>query len=360
MTHTLPFPTPRPDAQHCIDFLLGRTAAGRPPLVEYLVDETVMRPILTGWLGREWAPESAERAALMAYLGNFIQFWYRMGYDFVRFERGLGFPIPQLLSPDPVPNPSKNRAWADQHHGLIRSWEEFERYPWPSIEKVDFFPYEYLNSHLPEGMGLIVSHAGGVFEHLSWIMSYEGLCLAVHDQPDLVQAMSERIGALMVQYYTHLLELDHIIALFPGDDMGFRSGTLIAPKHLRQFVLPWHRRFAAMAHQRGIPYFLHSCGNVFAIIPDLIAGGLDGKHSFEDAILPAEEFQARFDGQLAVLGGVDINILAGGTPEQVRARVRFLMDTCGARGRFAIGSGNSIPSYIPVVNYLAMLEEAQR
>jgi uroporphyrinogen decarboxylase len=115
-----------------------------------------------------------------------------------------------------------------------------------------------------------------------------------------------------------------------------------------------------MAHQRGIPYFLHSCGNVFAIIPDLIAGGLDGKHSFEDAILPAEEFQARFDGQLAVLGGVDINILAGGTPEQVRARVRFLMDTCGARGRFAIGSGNSIPSYIPVVNYLAMLEEAQR
>ncbi len=35
-----------------------------------------------------------------------------------------------------------------------------------------------------------------------------------------------------------------------------------------------------------------------------------------------------------------------------------LMERCGRRGRYAIGSGNSIPSYVPLENYLAMVDEA--
>jgi uroporphyrinogen decarboxylase len=208
-------------------------------------------------------------------------------------------------------------------------------------------------------MGLIVSHGGGLFEHLSSMMSYEGLCLAVHDQPDLVQAMAERIGGLMVKFYEHLLQLDRVIALFQGDDMGFRTGTLISPAHLRQYVLPWHKRFAALAHQRQLPYFLHCCGNLAHILEDLIEDvHIDGKHSYENAIMPVEHFQAKYGHRIAVLGGVDIHTLSTASEDEVRQRVRFLVETCGARGRYAVGSGNSIPSYIPVNNYLAMLDEA--
>jgi uroporphyrinogen decarboxylase len=163
----------------------------------------------------------------------------------------------------------------------------------------------------------------------------------------------------MTGFYRHLLDLERLIVVFQGDDMGFRTGTLIGPEDLRQYILPWHKRFAAMAHGKGLPYFLHSCGNLSKIMEDLIEDvGIDGKHSFEDAILPADEFQALYGDRIAVLGGVDINILAAGTPEQVRQRTRGLMAACGPRGRYAIGSGNSIPSYIPVENYLAMVDEA--
>jgi uroporphyrinogen decarboxylase len=44
--------------------------------------------------------------------------------------------------------------------------------------------------------------------------------------------------------------------------MGYKSATLVAPGILRTYVLPWHARFAAMAHAKKLPYFLHSCGNV--------------------------------------------------------------------------------------------------
>jgi uroporphyrinogen decarboxylase len=310
-------------------------------------------------LGRSWVEAGGDRASQRAYLDNFVEFWYRMGYDFVRFERGLGFTVHRLLAADTAPGSSRERAWADEHRGSIQSWEDFERYPWPRVEEMDFFPFEYLNDHLPEGMGLVTCHAAGVFEHLSQIMSLEGLCLALYDDADLVRAVADRVGELMVGFYGHLLDLDRVIAIFQGDDMGFRTATLVSPSALRELVLPWHKRFAALAHAHGIPYFLHSCGNLETIIEDLIEEvGIDGKHSFEDAILPVQDFQARYGHRVAVLGGLDVDILAASSPEQVRQKTRMLIETCGPRGRYAIGSGNSIPSYIPVANYLAMVDEA--
>lgn len=203
-------------------------------------------------------------------------------------------------------------------------------------------------------------HAGGIYEHLAAIFSYEGLCLAIYDQPDLVEAVAQRIGELMLAFYRQLVELPGLIAVFPGDDMGFRSATLISPDALRRYTLPWHKRYAQLAHERGLPYFLHSCGNLREIMPDLIDDvGIDAKHSYEDAIMPAEAFQAEYGDRIGVLGGVDVDILARRSPEQVRARVRQLIETCHPRGRYCIGSGNSIPSYIPVGNYLAMIDQAQ-
>jgi uroporphyrinogen decarboxylase len=357
MWRHVPLKNPKPDAQEFVDILTGRTPQHRTPLVEYIVDDVVMRPIVTELIGREWVTPQGDRESLSAFLDVFIDFWYRMGYDFVRLEIGLPFQERHLVAADTASN--KQRAWADEHRGAIASWEDFEKYPWPRIEDVDFFVLEYVNAHLPEGMGLISSHAAGIFEHLSWVMSLEGLCLALYDHPALVQAVSDRIGTLITQFYEHLLQLDRLVAVFPGDDMGFRSGTLIAPDALRKYCLPWHKRWAQMAHERGLPYFLHSCGNLQAIMEDLIEEvRIDGKHSFEDAIMPVQEFQKQYGDRIAVLGGLDLNILAAGTLEQVRQHTRYLIETCGRRGRYAIGSGNSIPTYVPVENYLSMVDEA--
>jgi uroporphyrinogen decarboxylase len=338
---------------------MGEAKSPSPPLVEYLVDEVVMKPIVTGLLGRPWVDEGPDRESQRGFLDNFIHFWHHLGYDCVRFERGLPFPIKQVVAADTAPGSTKQRAWAEEHAGNISTWEDFDRYRWPKVEEMDFFPFEYINGHLPEGMGLLTCHAGGIFEHLSWIMSYEGLCLGLIDHPDLVKAVSEKVGDLLVGFYRHLLDLDRVAAIFAGDDMGFRTGPLVSPADLKRYCLPWHTRFAAMTHHKGLPYFLHSCGKIEAIVEDLISAvRIDGKHSFENVILPVEDFQARYGDRIAVLGGLDVHILAHSTPPEVRRTTRRLIETCGGRGRYAIGSGNSIPSFVPVENYLAMVEEA--
>jgi uroporphyrinogen decarboxylase len=369
---SLPLEHPAPDAREFVDILAGKSASSRVPLVEYIVDDVVMKPIVEKMLGRQWVMPGKDRDSRRASLDNLIQFWYRMGYDFIRYEESLPLPEKKLIGNDPVPpaaGPSPpsvapeapGRSWADEHHGAIMSWEDFERYPWPKPEEFDFFAFEYLSRNLPEGMGLIACHGGGVFEHLSWIMSLEGLSVALHEEPRLVRAVADRLGELMMAFYSHILDLDNLVAVFPGDDMGYKSATMISPDLLRTYVLPWHARFAAMTHAKKLPYFLHSCGRVDAVMEDLISVvGIDGKHSFEDGIVPVEDFQARYGKRIAVLGGIDINILSGGSPDDVRRKTHRLITTCGALGRYAVGSGNSVPSYVPLENYLVMIDEAHR
>jgi uroporphyrinogen decarboxylase len=100
---------------------------------------------------------------------------------------------------------------------------------------------------------------------------------------------------------------------------------------------------------------LHSCGNLEAVM-DIIVDELkyDAKHSFEDAIIPVEDFWQLWHGKIAVLGGIDVDFLARSTPELITKRCRKILELTELKA-YAMGSGNSITGYIPIENYLAMI-----
>lgn len=350
----VPLSNPKPDCEAFLKSVLTDYEPDRPRLVEYLVNAPVMKAVIE-MMGRQWVNSGADIDSKTAYLDNFIAFWHHLGYDFVRIELAMSFPRPSR------PGGDSGRVYSETAVGAVTSWKEYEEYPWPDPTELDFFSYEYINDNLLDGMGMISCHAGGIYEYLSSVMGYETLCMALFEQPELVEAISQRIGSLMETYYERLLQLDRLIVVFPGDDMGFRSATMISPAHLRQYTLPWHKKFASMAHKADLPYFLHSCGNLNEIMPDLIDDvQIDAKHSFEDAIIPMAEFKKQWGDKIGVLDGVDIDKLTRLSPEQLRVYVREVIDECAPGGRFAIGSGNSIPDYIPVENYLTMVDEVLR
>ena len=110
-------------------------------------------------------------------------------------------------------------------------------------------------------------------------------------EPELVAAVADRIGQTLVDYYRAMLAIDGVCAVLQGDDMGHRGGLLISREHLEQYAVPWHKRLAEMVHARGLPYCLHSCGQVEEIMSPMIDEvGIDAKHSFEDVIVPAADF----------------------------------------------------------------------
>lgn len=374
--YKVPLTEPKPDIERFLNYIKGNTLSGKPPLIEYILDDyTIKKPVIKDLLGREWVdPEvlgeplkgwidlsAQNKDNITRWIDNEIAFWQSMGYDFV-FETliSMDFPSKSRITRDTGPGPrNRDRVWAETKEGTISNWEDYEKYPWPQVEEDLFFIWEYISDNLPDGMGLIAAHGGGLLEILTKILSYEGLCKKIFDDYELVQKVADKIGGLMERFYMRLLEIDNIAAIFPGDDMGYNMGTLIAPEDIRRLVLPWHKKYAQIAHEKGIVYFLHSCGDLEEIMEDLIDYvKIDGKHSFHDESSPIIESKELYGGRIALLGGVDVDKLARLEHEKLRKYIRNIIDLCSVNGKFAIGSGNSVPNYIPLENYFIMIDEA--
>ena len=183
----VPIKNPKPDIQRFLDAMSGKKVPAKVPVAEYLIDNALMQPILEKMMGRKWVDTSEKTeymggqmdfskenlAKINAWLDNQIAFWYYMGYDFVRVEVSLPLPAVALITKDTAKGyEDHNRAWQGLHEGPIKTWDDFEKYPWPKITEDNFYIHRYICEHLPEGLGFITCHAGGVYEHASRLLGY--------------------------------------------------------------------------------------------------------------------------------------------------------------------------------------------
>ncbi len=293
----------------------------------------------------------------------YIALYRFLGYDTITVPLGgLEFPRENRRIAEDTASLARagGRSWTDETTGVIASWEDFERYPWPDPAHFDTTLLEWYSANVPDDMCL-VGNCHSVFEQVTWLMAYQPLCYALYDQPDLVDAMFERIGTIFLAAARVFVQFDRVKILFGGDDMGFRSGTMIGARTLIEKSLPWHKKMAQVAHENGRLYLLHACGNLEEIMPALIEDvRLDGKHSFEDVIEPVTVAKRRWGDRIALIGGIDMDFLTRATPDQVRQRVRKTLDVCLPGGGYCLGSGNTVANYIPLDNYLAMMDEGRR
>jgi uroporphyrinogen decarboxylase len=189
-------------------------------------------------------------------------------------------------------------------------------------------------------------------------MGVVGLSYALADRPELVDRVFEKIGRLYESAVRQLATLDAIGALRQGDDLGFKTSTFLKPEQLRRLVFPIYRTMTDLAHAQDKPFILHSCGNLERVYEDLIEDcRIDAKHSFEEVILPVEEFKRLYGDRCTPVGGLDVDLICRGSEEEIRAETRRKIEACFADGYWALGTGNSLTNYMPVEKYMAVLDE---
>jgi uroporphyrinogen decarboxylase len=320
---------PRPDFEQ---FRRAVMRDGKPdyvPFYELFANVEIMEAIL--------GTKITDRAST-------IEFYYKAGYDYVPTFPGVGMALGNLI---------------DRSQGYpIRDWETFEKYVWP--ESVNFAEFETVGPLLPQGMKM-VGLTGGIFETAEKLVGYEQLCYMLVDDPPLVQAIFDKLGELYVKMYTGMSQFEDVGAVTISDDLGFKTQTMIDPEYLRKCVLPWHKKLAEIIHAAGKPCLLHCCGNLSEIMEDIIEYvGIDAKHSYEDSILPVTEAKKLYGDRIGILGGFDVDRLCRSDEQAIREYTRMLSTELGADGGYCLGSGNSIAKFVPIENYLTMLDEGWR
>ena len=129
---------------------------------------------------------------------------------------------------------------------------------------------------------------------------------------------------------------------------------------MRNYVFPVYSDMVRAAHDNGKPFILHSCGNLNEIYEDLInICRIDAKHSFEDVIMPVTEFKKLYGARVTPVGGLDVDKICRLPEKELRDYARGVMETCFADGHWILGTGNSLPDYMPVNQYRIVLDEGQ-
>lgn len=346
-----------PNYEELLRVLKRQGDIGRVPVMEMLVDREIVASVMGVNLGD--TPLDSIEEERMTRL--FVDMWVSLGADALSMRPIYDLPFGTENTEDTAELSRGKRGWRTAEAGIIKNWDDFERYPWPNpTTDYDYSQIELAAQLMPPGMK-IFGYIRGVMEPTMWIMGYNTFAFALYDNPELVKAVSDKVAEIHIPMAETLLDMDFVAGLWGSDDMGFKTGTLASPKHLRQYIFPHHKRLSSMSHAKGKLYLLHSCGRLFDVMDDLIDDvGIDGKHSYEDAIMPVAEFKRQYGHRIAILGGIDVNTLANGTEEAVRSYTRRVLDACGPGGGYVLGAGNSIANYVPVRNFLAMVQEGHR
>jgi uroporphyrinogen decarboxylase len=147
-----------------------------------------------------------------------------------------------------------------------------------------------------------------------------------------------------------------------GDDLGYKSNTLLSAEDIRKLIIPQYRRIVDLVHTRGKPFLLHSCGCIFDVMDDIISDSkIDAKHSNEDVIAPYSQWINNYGDRIGNFGGLDTDVLCDSNFVDVVSYTTNVYRLCERKGRgVAIGSGKSIPDYVSPVRYGQMLDTVRR
>lgn len=149
-------------------------------------------------------------------------------------------------------------------------------------------------------------------------------------------------------------------ATLTATDFGAQRASLMSPSMFRRFCLPGIAANVQAAHQAGLKYVKHTCGNNWSLLPMFTEIGVDCYQSVqESAGMDTAEVKRRYGDRMTIWGGVQVEHLVSGTPEDVRRDVRRAMRVAG-EGGFILGASHSIAVGTRYDNFMAMLDEFVR
>ncbi len=207
----------------------------------------------------------------------------------------------------------------------------------------------------------VFGYAGSVYEWSWWLRGMENFMMDLLAAPAMAEAVIRRVAEHTTRLATASARAGIDVLCF-YDDAGMQTGMQISPELWRRFVKPAWRQVieAVRGASPGARLFLHSCGRIDPILPDIIELGFDILHPVQPECMDFEAIYRRYGRHIVLSASLSSQrVLPFGSAEDVRREVRRLAATAGASRRCILMPSNRIQPETPWENLVAFAEEAR-
>jgi uroporphyrinogen decarboxylase len=218
----------------------------------------------------------------------------------------------------------------------------------------------------------IMGHFGGsILETAQGLRGWDQYMVDMAADPELAQALARKLADHYVANLSRYLDAvgDYIQIIQMGDDLGTQRGPQMSPEMYRRIIKPAHRQVyqsvKSYFQDRGKPasyIFLHSCGSIYKLLPDLIDAGVEiiNPVQISAADMEPERLKNEFGANVVFWGGgADTqHVLPNGTPQEIREHVRRLIEIFAPGGGYVFCQVHNIQANVPPENIVAMFEAA--
>lgn len=202
--------------------------------------------------------------------------------------------------------------------------------------------------------------SGDLWERATFMCGMENLLLWTALEPDFVDLLLRRLADYILGTIDALCARLDFDGVALSDDYGTQKSLVISPAAWRRLIKPRLAEIFARAKAAGKTTLLHSCGNVRAVVPDLVEIGLDVLHPIQPEAMDILELKETFGGDLSFCGGLGTqNLLVRATPGEVGDEVRRLKREMGRGGGYILEPGITLQADVPLANMLAMIDAAK-
>ncbi len=244
--------------------------------------------------------------------------------------------------------------------------DDLERYPWPNLMPAGRFTglAEQAKALQNAGYATVLMSGVTLFEQACFLRGHDALLMDMAGNEEFFTALLSKLKGLVIPYLRALLEEvgPWIDVLVTGDDLGMTDRAMISQRSYRRLLKPHHAELlGAIKQGMAGKIFFHSCGNVYALLPDLAEVGVDLLNPVQVSAGELGEtarLKREFGGRLSFCGGIDTRwALPYGTPQDVRQEVRRRIRDLAPGGGYIAAAVHCIQPDVPPENIVTMCEE---
>jgi len=185
--------------------------------------------------------------------------------------------------------------------------------------------------------------AMGLFERGWHLRGIENFLVDMIEEEAFAEDLLDGIISVHIALIDMICERTKADAIFGGDDVCDQRGVIMGLERWRKFFKPRQKQAVDRAHLHGLPYIMHSCGNVLPIVDDLIEIGVDALESLQPETTDLTALKQKAKGKLALIGGMGSQkMLFSGTPEEIRAETRRLKNMMGESGGYVLAPSKGL------------------